>query len=202
MSSNSLLTRDSASRGPSFDPVTLAPRRTIPGPAPSGWSYVRLTRAQELGTWLADVSAATALAAARSLSRRTFLRRAAMGAAALGAGITGVLWDPRSARGYDPCGPNLPYGCGPSEICDDEQCNSSGNCKLSNPAIERRAKPDDTYPGNYCAAPGAWNYWYECCSGKEKFCADCCVGGCGSCGSCSGCTSKKKCICRSTSGSC
>jgi hypothetical protein len=180
---------------------TLSPRSMLPRNAPVGWRYVTLTPRQRSSTLVADLFAAGSVRAAAGLSRRRFLRNVGLGAAIVSGGLGRVLWDPGSALGYDACGPN-PFGCGPSEPCQASQCNASGNCKTSDASIERRAKPNNTWPGSYCAGPSAANSWLECCDHQEKLCADCCVGGCGSCGACSGCTTKKKCICRSTTGSC
>lgn len=178
----------------------LKPGGFIPEPPPPGWDLPNATYVQRVNLGIAELSAYLAASIGRTITRREFVKRGGVAATIAGLGL-GNLFRPEKALGYDPCGPN-PAGCGPSEICASEKCNSSGNCKLSHPEIRRRAKPNDTWPGNYCASDTAWNYWYECCSSNEKKCADCCVAACGSCGSCSGCTSKKKCICRSRTGSC
>ena len=173
----------------------------VPEPPP-GWELPNATHMQRASSRLAGWSVIAVSSLQRTITRRDFVKRVGAGAAAASLGLGSILFRPEKALAYDPCGPNLPYGCGPSEICSDDKCNTSGNCKTATGTIERRAKPDNTWPGNYCASNTASNFWYECCNHDEKLCADCCVGACGSCDSCSGCTSKKKCICRSTTGSC
>ncbi len=174
-------------------------RRIVQLPPPSGWQYADPRWSTHIADGLISEVTFFATAIGEKIGRRRFIGRAAQAALSVGLGVSYLLWDTERASAIPEicCGPHQ-FGCGPSELCpDNDHCNSSGGCKVSNPAVAKRCDTNGHWPGFHCPTCSG-NFWDECCPDGEKHCVDCCVGACASCGSCMGaCNNKKACICRS-----
>jgi hypothetical protein len=153
------------------------------------------------------------------IGRREFIRKTGEAALVTGLSLSGLLWTARPSRSepQSPCGPH-PAGCGSSPICPDQVCSPEAgmaglNCNMNCGCggVQRRvnastgAWSDQQAPA--CGGPNSANCWRECCPsspGTRKRCCDCCVPPSFTNGAdCTSCqNSKRRCVCRSSIGSC
>lgn len=156
-------------------PAGVRPRARANGP-PDGWTPLDQTLASRALESADRVLIQATDAVAIGLSRRTFLRRVAGAGLVIGLAGSRILWSTDSANaviykcncfGQGQAGP-----CGPSDICFNVECNTSGSCKGSYTCPENgRTVKGRPHNQEYCGVSGCWQ---ECCSGTVHDCCDCC----------------------------